>query len=132
MPKKLAHLETTLPEGTPVTLLSVQDVRSSGPQSAMPVTFVLANDLVADGVTEAKAGARVTGEVTSTAAEGTAGSMRISIQNVHLEIGDMDIPLRSTARKGESGALDYRWIEDTGRMALTLYVAKDVKLKMSH
>jgi len=105
-----------------VTLFAVEDLRSAASQTARPVTFVLANDLAVGGVTSAEAGAKAADEVSS------PESTRLSLEDVHLKIGDTDVPLRSTPNKGGGGALDFDWVEDTGRIALVLYVARDVML----
>jgi hypothetical protein len=54
--------------------------------------------------------------------------MHLSLENVHLKIGETDVPLGSTPQKGGTGVLEYHWLEDTGRIALVLYVAGDVTL----
>ncbi len=54
--------------------------------------------------------------------------MHLSLENVHLKIGTMAVPLRSTREKGGAGALEYHWLEDTGRIALVLYIAQNVTL----
>jgi len=50
------------------------------------------------------------------------------VENVHLQIGETDVPLRSTSQKVGAGVVEYPWLEDTGRIALVLYVARDVTL----
>ena len=85
----------------------------------------------AGGVIAAKAGSRVVGQVTYTAAQSAAGavdSIHLSLENVHLKIGETDVPLRSTSQKAGAGVVEYHWLEDTGRIALVLYVARDVTL----
>src|SRR5580692_11676582 len=94
--KRGARSQPVLRDGTPVSLFSVEDLRSAAPQSARPVTFVLAKDIEVSGVTTAKAGTKVVGQVTYTAvpsAAGTVDSMHLSLENVHLKIGEADIPL---------------------------------------
>ena len=129
--KRLARPQPVLRDGTPVSLFSVEDLRSATPGTARPVTFVLAKDMEAGGVIAAKAGTKVVGQVTYTAAPSAAGavdSMHLSLENVHLKIGETDVPLRSTPQKAGAGVLEYHWLEDTGRIALVLYVARDVTL----
>jgi Carboxypeptidase regulatory-like domain len=131
VPKVLARPQPVLRDGTPVSLFSVEDLRSATPQTARPITFVLAKDLDISGVIAAKAGSKVEGQVTSTvapSATGTVDSMHLSLENVRLKIGQTDIPLRSSPRKGDAGVLEYHWLEDGGRIALVLYVAGDVTL----
>jgi hypothetical protein len=47
---------------------------------------------------------------------------------VRLKVGDLDVPLRSTARRNGGEALDYHRIENSGRIAIVLYVAGNVAL----
>jgi hypothetical protein len=71
------------------------------------------------------------GQVTYTAVPSAAGavdSTHLSLENVHLKIGETDVPLRSTPHKAGAGVLEYHWLEDTGRIALVLYIARDVTL----
>jgi hypothetical protein len=70
----------------------------------------------AGGGIAAKAGSKVVGQVTYTPvapAAGAVDSMHLSLENVHLKIGEMDVPLRSTPQKAGTGVLEYRWLEDT-------------------
>jgi hypothetical protein len=131
VPKALTRPQPVLRDGTPVSLFSVEDLRSATPQTARPITFVLVKDLDINGVVAAKAGSKVDGQATYTAAPSTTGavdSMHLSLENVRLKIGETEIPLRSGPHKGDAGVLEYRWLEDTGRIALVLYVARDVTL----
>ena len=131
VPKRLARSQPVLRDGTPVSLFSVEDLRSATPQIARPITFVLAKDIEVGGVIAAKAGSKVVGQVTYTAvpsAAATVDSMHLSLENVHLKIAETEVPLRSTPRKAGTGVLEYRWVEDTGRIALVLYVGRDVIL----
>jgi hypothetical protein len=129
VPKTVARRQPVLRDDTPVPLFSVEDLRSATPQSARPVTFVLAKDMEVGGIIAAKAGTKVVGQVTYTAvpsAAGTVDSMHLSLENVHLKIGETDVPLRSTPHKAGTDVLEYRWLEDSGRIALVVYVARDV------
>ncbi len=131
VPKTVARRHSVLREGTPVALFSVEDLRAGATGTARPVTFVLSKDVEAGGGVAAKAGTKVDGQVTSTAAPADSGavdSMRISVENVHLKVGESEVPLRSTPQKSGASMLEYHWLEDTGRIALVLYVAKDVTL----
>ncbi len=130
VPKTAARRHAVLREGTPIELLSVEDLRSAT-GTARPVTFVLSKDVEAGGVVAAKAGTKVMGQVTSTAAPSASGavaSMHLSVEKVQLQIGETDVPLRSTPQKAGTGAVEYHWLEDTGRVSLVLYIARDVTL----
>jgi hypothetical protein len=131
VPKTVARRHPVLREGTPISLFSIEDLRSATTGTARPVTFVLSKDVEAGGIIAAKAGTKVVGQVTSTAAPSASGavdSMHLSLENVHLQIGETDVPLRSTSQKVGAGVVEYHWLEDTGRVALVLYVARDVTL----
>jgi hypothetical protein len=54
--------------------------------------------------------------------------MHLSLENVHLKIGETDVPIRSTSHKTGAGVLGYHWVEDIGRIGLVLYVARNVTL----
>ncbi len=54
--------------------------------------------------------------------------MQVGLENVRLKVGDTDVPLRSTPLKHDDGALEYHRLENSGRIALVLYVAENVTL----
>ena len=120
--RKLAGMfRKVLAEGTAAPLVSVGDL------SAGPMTFVLASDLQANGATLAKVGAIAEGQVSYAGGMSGAGeAVRWRLEHVHLKVGNVDVPLRSNQAKGGDGALVYRQLEGSGRIALVLYVAQDV------
>jgi hypothetical protein len=120
--RKLAgKFRKVLAEGTAAPLVSVRDL------SAGPMTFVLASDLQANGATLAKVGAIAEGQVSYAGGMSGAGeAVRWRLEYVHLKVGNVDVPLRSNQAKGGDGALVYRQLEGSGRIALVLYVAQDV------
>ena len=120
--RKLAGMfRKVLAEGTAAPLVSVGDL------SAGPMTFVLASDLEAGGATVAKVGAIAEGQVSYAGGMSGAGEpVRWRLEHVHLKVGNVDVPLRSNQAKGGDGALVYRQLEGSGRIALVLYVAQDV------
>ncbi len=131
VPKTVAPWHSVLREGTQISLFSIEDLRAATTGTAKPVAFVLSKDVEAGGVIVAKAGSKVVGQVTYTAAQsgaGTVDSIHLSVENVQLKIGETDVRLRSTPQKAGAGVVEYHWLEDTGRIALVLYVAKDVTL----
>jgi hypothetical protein len=129
-PKMLVRNQPILRDGTPVSLISVEDLRSTTAQNGRPVTFVLSKDLEVSGVLAAKAGSQATGQANYAPAPPAAGanSIQLSLENVHLKVGGKDVLLRSSPEKGGAGALEYHWVEETGRIALVLYVAQNVAL----
>jgi Carboxypeptidase regulatory-like domain len=131
VPKTVPRRHPVLRQGTPISLFSIEDLRSATTGTARPVTFVLSKDVEAGGIIAAKAGAKVMGQVASATAPSASGgidSMHLSLANVHLQIGETDVPLRSKSQKVGAGVVEYHWLEDTGRVALVLYVARDVTL----
>ncbi|MGD0045569.1 MAG: carboxypeptidase-like regulatory domain-containing protein [Bryobacteraceae bacterium] len=120
--RKLAGMfRKVLAEGTAAPLVSAGDL------SAGPMTFVLARDLEAGGATVAKVGAIAEGQVSYAGGMSGAGEpVRWRLEHVHLKVGNVDVPLRSNQAKGGDGALVYRQLEGSGRIALVLYVAADV------
>ena len=123
VPKTAATLtRPLLREGTPVSLISVDDLSA---KRAGPVDFVLAHDLEVAGEVVAKAGAKAVGEVSySAAAEGQP--THVALKDVRLKLGATEVALRSAQTRGEQGALEYHRVEDSGRIAVVLYVAENV------
>jgi len=118
----LTRQTPVLREGTPVSLISVQDLSSKTVGSAGPITFVLTSDLQMGGATVARAGAIASGQVTFERAH-------VGLEGMHIKVGDADVPLRSTQVRGGTGPLQYHQVEDSGRIALVLYVARNVLLR---
>jgi len=94
-----------------------------------PIDFVLAHDIQVDGATVAKAGSKASGEVTYAAESGSNGPpMHVSFAHVRLKLDIIEVPLRSTQQKRDGGALEYHRLEDSGRIAIMLYVGQNVTL----
>ncbi|HUA85855.1 MAG TPA: carboxypeptidase-like regulatory domain-containing protein [Bryobacteraceae bacterium] len=129
VPKFASRLQPVVPKGLPVSLISVQDLRSTTPQTPRTVTFILAKDISVDGVIVAKAGAHASGQVSYS---GSAAAMHLSLEDVSLQIGNIEVPLRSSPGKNGTAALDFHWVEDTGRIAVVLYSARNVTLAPVH
>ena len=67
MPKIAAGLiQRILPDGTPVSLISVEDWTSKTAESGGPVTFMLAKDVQVDGVVVAPIGSKAWGHASFT------------------------------------------------------------------
>jgi len=127
VPKTAAAFQPILREGTPVQLISVEDLSSKTAENAGPVAFVLANDIRVGNVTVASAGAKAWGQASYAGGQG-GGAMRVELERMHLQVGNAEVPLRSTRVRGAGGALQYRRLEDSGRIAIELYVAQSVAL----
>jgi hypothetical protein len=126
-----SRVEAILKEGTPVSLISVDDLTPKTAPNAGPAAFVLANDIQVAGATVAKIGAVASGQVsyvTETPADPQA--IHVAIEKVRLKVGSVDVPLRSTRVKGADAALQYHRLEGSGRIAIELYVAQDVPVAL--
>ncbi len=118
-----------LPEGTPVSLISVDDWSSKAPDTGTTVAFTLASDLEVDGVIVVPIGSKALGRASFTGAPaGDSKLMQVGLDNVRLRVGDMDVPLRNTPLKDGGAALEYRRLENSGRIAIVLYLARNVTL----
>jgi hypothetical protein len=127
VPKIAAGLtHRILPEGTPVSLISVKDWTSKTAENGGPVAFMLAKDIQVDGVLVASIGSEAWGHASFTGGEDKM--MQVRLDNVRLKIGDMDVPLRSTPQKNGGAALGYHRLEHSGRISIVLYVAESVTL----
>lgn len=116
-----------LAEGTRVSLISIDDFSSKTAQGAGPITFVLASDLQVDGTVVAKAGSRATGEVTFSG--DPSGGVHIELDKVRLNVGTVEVPLRSTPQRDGSEPLEFKRLADSGRIAIVLYVAQNTTLQ---
>jgi hypothetical protein len=54
--------------------------------------------------------------------------MHVGLERVRLKVGNADVPLRSTQQRAGGGALEYHRLEDSGRIAIVLYVAESIAL----
>ncbi len=94
----------TLPEGTPVKLKFAQKVSSKTAMEDDPVTFILAEDLLIDGVLVAKAGAFAAGSISHAKRAGMMGKPgELNVRLTHLKHGDKKIKLRGTQGKEGQG-----------------------------
>jgi len=126
----MALSKPILREGTPVSLISVQELSTQTAEGAGPIDFVLANDLQVGGVIVAKAGSKAEGQV-SYASGPTAGSeaIHVELERVRLKVGSAEVPLRSTPQRKGGAALVYHRLEDSERIAIVLYVAQNTALQ---
>jgi hypothetical protein len=54
--------------------------------------------------------------------------VHIELERVRLTVGKVEVPLRSTQVRGGGGALQYHRLEDSGRIAIALYVDENTEL----
>jgi hypothetical protein len=116
--------QRVLREGTPVSLISVEDWSSKTGENGGPIAFMLASDIEQDGVIVAPMGSEASGQA-SFAAQG-GKSMHVGLEHVRLKVIDRYVSLRSTPLRDGVGALEYHLIENCGRIAIKLYVAEDL------
>ncbi len=127
VPKVAAGLsQRILPEGTPVSLISVDDWNAKTAANGGPIAFVLSSDLQVDGVIVAPIGSKAFGHARFTGGEGKP--VQVELDQVRLKIGDTDVPLRSTPLRDGGAALEYHRLENSGRIAIVLYVSGNVPL----
>jgi hypothetical protein len=127
VPKIAAGLtQRVIPEGSPVSLISVEDWTSKTAENGGPVAFMLAEDIQVDGVIVAPIGSKAWGHANFTGGDDKA--MHVGLDNVRLKIGDVDVPLRNTPLKKGGAALEYHHLENSGRISLILYADGNVTL----
>lgn len=54
--------------------------------------------------------------------------MHVGLEHVRLKVVDTDVPLRNTPLRDGGSALEYHRLENSGGIAITLYVAEDITL----
>ncbi len=119
----------SLREGTPVSLISVEDWSSKPAENGGLIAFMLASDIKVDGLIVAAIGSKAWGQASFVGARvGDSTAMHVGLERVHLKVGNTDVPLRSTLLQDGGGALEYHRLENSGRIAITLYVAENVML----
>jgi hypothetical protein len=129
VPQAAASSQPILREGTPVSLISVEDLSSKTAENAGPITFVLASDLQVGSAIVANAGSKAWGQASYASGPGGNGqAMHVGLDRVRLKAGNAEVPLRSTQVRGGTGALEYRRLENSGRIAVVLYVAENITL----
>jgi hypothetical protein len=130
VPKMAAVLpQRILPEGTQISLISVEDWSSKTAENGAPIAFMLAGDVQVDGVIVAPIGSKAWGHASFGDAPGGDGkSVQVGLDHVSLKIGETDVPLRSTPLRDGNAALNYHRLENSGRIAIVLYVAENVAL----
>ncbi len=114
-----------LREGTPLSLISVQDLSAKAPKDSGPITFALAADLNVDETTVVKAGTEARGHVRYL--RGPGGAVQLELEGMRLKVGKIEVPLRITSAPKGDAPMQSHPVENSGRIAVTLYVAKSVE-----
>ncbi len=125
---KSAASAPVLREGSPVPLIAVDGFNTQGSTAGQTVTFVLAEDLTQNGKVLAKTGDVASGLVTQVSAGTTpeaAGS--VELQDVRLRAGGgINVPLRSNQVRGAATPVQYKELQGSGKVEVTLFVAQNV------
>jgi hypothetical protein len=120
-PELQSAASTVLREGTPVRLIAVHGLSAEEAQDGRSVALILAEDLIVNGKVLARAGGIASGEAIS-----------VMLEGVLLRAGNVDVPLRSSQARGGTGPVQFRELPESGKIELTLFVAKDVEFPEDH
>jgi hypothetical protein len=134
--------ELILRAGTPVSLVATQDLNAENAEKGKSVAFSLSRDLAVNGVTVAKAGVKVSGEVIGVAKPGSNGKEgELDIRLNSFFVGADEILLRASkgiqtrndvshepSGKAVEPGTTIRELRIQAGTALTVYVAQDVTL----
>jgi hypothetical protein len=132
-PEHRAANFTVLREGTPVPLIVVDGFSAEGATPGQTITFVLAQELTVDRQTLAKPGDIASGEVAQVSgAKSPDEPMSVALERVMLHAGNVTIPLRSNQARGVLNPMQYNKMADSGKVAVTLFVAEDVQFPEAH
>src|SRR5262249_17511134 len=119
---------TILREGTPVRLIAVHGIPAQEPQDGQSVDFILAEELIVNGKVLARAGDIASGQVRQISpAQGSGEAINVMLKEVTLRAGKTEVPLRGGQARGAVDRLQYRELPESGKIELTLFVAKDVE-----
>ncbi len=117
-----------LREGTPVRLIATHGFSAEEAQDGRSVDFILAEDLIVNGKVLARAGDIASGQVAQVNGAQVAGEpISVMLKGVTLRAGNADVPLRGSQARGGGDRLQYRELPESGKVELTLFVAKDVE-----
>ena len=116
-----------LREGTAVPLIAVDGFSAETVTAGQTVTLVLAEDLTVRGNLVARTGDVASGQVGQVTAAKTPGdAMSVALQGVTLRAGTVNVPLRSSQVRGSAGPVQYKQLSESGKVEVTLFVAKNV------
>jgi hypothetical protein len=125
----MALSKPILREGTPVSLISVEELNAKAAEGAVQIDFVLASDIQVGGVVVAKAGSKGGGQVRYVNGPDAGGeAVHVSLEQMRLKVGSAEVPLRSTPLRKGGAALVYHRLDESERIAIVLYVAQNTAL----
>jgi hypothetical protein len=132
-PEPQAAANTVLREGTPVRLIAVHGFSAEEARHGRAVDFILAEELIVNGRVLARAGDIASGQVGQVSQAQVSGeAISVILEGVMLRAGNVYVPLRSSQARGGAGPLQYRELPESGKIQLTLFVAKDVEFPENH
>jgi hypothetical protein len=131
-----------LHEGTAVSLILTEDLRSRSAEVGKSVAFSLAADVVVGRVIVARRGSKAFGEVADSGGSGNDGEAGgVEVQIKYLQLTQDRIPLRAARQRGGDTAVSFHVLhakvgqartvsaaEVPAGAAITVYVAGDVSL----
>jgi hypothetical protein len=119
---------TVLREGTPVRLIAVNGFSAEEAQDGRAVAFILAEELIVNGQVLARAGDIASGQVQQVSRGQVSGEApRVMLEGVMLRAGAVGVPLRSSPARGAAAQVQCRELPESGKIELTLFVARDVQ-----
>jgi hypothetical protein len=132
-PELPSAARTVLREGTPVRLIAVHGLSAEEAQGGRRVALILAEELIVNGKVLARAGDIASGQVGQVSrAQASGEAISVMLEGVMLRAGNVDVPLRSSQARGGAGPLQCRELPESGKIELTLYVARDVEFPEDH
>ena len=127
-PKLQSAGKTVLREGTPVRLIAVHGFGAEEGQDGRTVAFILAEELIVNGKVVARAGDIASAQVGKVSPAQISGqAMGVMLEKLVLRAGKVDVPLRSSQARGASGPVQSRALPESGKVELTLFIARDVQ-----
>jgi hypothetical protein len=129
-PELQSAASAVLREGTPVRLIALHGLSEVEAQNGRSVAFILAEELIVNGKVLARVGDIASGQVGQVSRAQVAGeAISVMLDGVMLRAGNVDVPLRSSQARGGSGPLQSKELPKSGKIELTLFVAKDVEFR---
>ncbi len=127
-PAKSAASVPLLREGTPVSLIIVDGFDPRQTTAGQTVTFVLAEDVTQNGKTLARTGDVASGLITQVNPPDTPdGIGSVALQNVTLRAAHtINVPLRSNQVRGAATPVQYKQLQGSDKIEVTLFVAQNV------
>jgi hypothetical protein len=127
---ELQSARTVLREGAPVRLIVVHGFSAEEAQDGRPVELVLAEALIVNGKVLAKIGDVASAQVSQVSRAQAAGdAINVTLERVLLRAGSIEVPLRSSQARESAGPLRWKELGESGKLEVTLFVAKDVEFR---